>query len=140
MCVINIHISTDSGGFEHFNIEKVNFACYPNVTDAFILLISIFEEKLSPAKFEAIRLSCLHRACRCRTLQDKICRTTSIPDLLELLLSHPIYLNWMESTICKPWLLQLEVKCFKIHCNGIEMLCYQKHWEKFGILYHHFIK
>ena len=94
--MINIHISTDSGSFEHFNIEKVNFACYPNVTDAFILLISIFEEKLSPAKFEAIRLSCLHRACHCRTLHDEICRTTSIPDLLKLLLSHPMYLNWME--------------------------------------------
>ena len=72
----------------------MNFAGYPNVTDAFILLISIFEENLPAKRFEAIRLSCLHRACR--SLQSKICRTTNVPDLLKLLLSYRIYLNWME--------------------------------------------
>ena len=89
--IIYIHISLDLGSF---NIENVNFAGYPNVTEAFILLISIFEEKLPATRFEAVRLGCLHRACR--SLHSKICRTTGIPDLLKLLLSNPIYLNWME--------------------------------------------
>lgn len=72
----------------------MNFAGYPNVTEAFVMLISIFEEKLPATRFEAVRLSCLHRACR--SLHSKICRATGISDLLKLLLSNPIYLNWME--------------------------------------------
>ena len=58
------------------------------------MLISIFEEKLPATRFEAVRLSCLHRACR--SLHSKICGATGISDLLKLFLSNPIYLNWME--------------------------------------------
>lgn len=84
----------ESVNYDQFNIENLNFASYRNVTDAFTLLISIFEEKLPAIKFEAIRLNCLHRACR--VLHNEISRTASNHDLLKVLLSYPIYLNWMK--------------------------------------------
>ena len=80
--------------YDHFNVENLSFASYRSVTDAFTLLISIFEEKLPATKFEAIRLNCLHRAYR--ILHNEISRTANIHDLLKLLLSYPIYLNWMK--------------------------------------------
>ena len=89
VCVVS-----ESANYDHFNVENLNFASYQNVADAFILLISIFKERLPATKFEAIRLGCLHRAYR--VLHDEISKTASIHDLLKLLLSHPIYLNWMK--------------------------------------------
>ena len=92
MCnIINIYISSDLGSF---SIENVDFDSYPNVTEAFVMLIGIFEEKLPATRFEAVRLGCLHRACR--SLRSQICGATGISDLLKLLLSNPIYLNWMK--------------------------------------------
>ena len=91
----DIHISlcfSELVNYDHFG--NLNFASYRSVTDAFTLLISIFEEKLPATKFEAIRLSCLHRAYR--NLHNEISRTANIHDLLKLLLSYPIYLNWMK--------------------------------------------
>ena len=85
---------SESVNYDHFNIENLDFASYSDVTDAFALLISIFEEELPATKFEAIRLNCLHRGYR--VLQDEISRTANNHDLLRLLLSHPIYLNWMK--------------------------------------------
>ena len=85
---------SESVSYDHLNIENLNFASYRNVTDAFTLLISIFEEKLPATKFEAIRLTCLHRSYR--VFHNEISRTVNIHDLLHLLLSYPIYLNWMK--------------------------------------------
>lgn len=88
--VLRIFLDCDT---EHLNFA---FADYQNVTDAFTLLISIFEEKLPTTKFEAIQMICLHRATACKGLHSKIYKTKDVHGLLKLLLCYPIYLNWMN--------------------------------------------
>ena len=58
------------------------------------MLISVFRENLPPTRFESVRLSCLHQACK--SLQNVISRATSNADLLELLVCRPVHLNWMK--------------------------------------------
>lgn len=72
----------------------INFVDFNNVVDAFTELMRIFTEELSGAKFETIRALCLPRASR--RLQDKICKTTDIHSLFELLARNPFYFNWMK--------------------------------------------
>ena len=72
----------------------VNFAESESVLDAFAVLIRIFTDELSGAKFATIRTVCLSRACK--RLRSEIRRTTNVDSLFELLACSPLYFNWMK--------------------------------------------
>ena len=58
------------------------------------MLVKKFEDELYCEKFEPIRTICLLSAGK--KLQNKICKTTSIYSLFDLLTCNPLFFNWMN--------------------------------------------